>query len=84
MSILSVHVLKATKRLFDIPGFRCDVFTVAVSTMKHSVERVKNPRAVVVRFPRGATIGPPNDIPLQRRVILGNTRTECTSPLKKQ
>ena len=44
--------------------------TVAVSTMKQSVERVKNPRTVVVRFPRGATIGPPNDIELQRRVIL--------------
>lgn len=38
--------------------------------MRDRVERVRYPRAVVVKFPRGATVGPPGDSALQRQVLV--------------
>ncbi len=43
--------------------------TVAVANLKERVEWVRYPRAVVVKFPRGATVGPPGDAALQRKVL---------------
>lgn len=43
--------------------------TVAVANLKMQVERVGYPRAAVVKFPRGATVGRPNDPKQQRGVI---------------
>ena len=44
--------------------------TVAVVNLKGRMERLGLPRAVLVRFPRGATIGAPNEPALQRQVLL--------------
>ena len=38
--------------------------------MPHVVKRVIYPRAAMVKFPRGATIGAPNNAAQQRQVIL--------------
>ena len=43
--------------------------TVAVTNLRERVEWVRYPRAVVVRFPRGATVGPPEAAFLQRQVL---------------
>ena len=44
--------------------------TIAIANLRDRVERIKYPRAVLVKFPRGATVGPPGDAALQRQVIL--------------
>lgn len=44
--------------------------TVGLSTFKDSVERINYPRAATVKFPRGATLGRPNDPAMQRQVLL--------------
>ena len=43
--------------------------TVAIANLRERVEQVMSPRAVIVRFPRGATAGPPGDAPLQTQVL---------------
>ena len=43
--------------------------TIAIANLRNVVERVKYPRAVIVKFPRGATVGPPGDVPLQTQII---------------
>lgn len=43
--------------------------TVAIANLRERVERVMYPRAVIVKFPRGATVGPPGDVPLQTQVL---------------
>ena len=44
--------------------------TVGVVNLKERMERLKLPRAVLVRFPRGAQFGPPHQIATQRQVLL--------------
>lgn len=44
--------------------------TVAIVNLKDRAERVGMPRAVSVKFPRGATMGPPHQRDLHRKVIL--------------
>ena len=43
--------------------------TVAIANLRMRVEQVNYPRAVMVKFPRGATVGPPGDAALQGQVI---------------
>lgn len=43
--------------------------TVAIANLRERVERVGYPRAAIVRFPRGATVGPPGNTGLQRQVL---------------
>ena len=45
------------------------ISTVAIANLRERVEQVMYPRAVIVRFPRGATAGPPGDTPLQTQVL---------------
>jgi hypothetical protein len=40
-----------------------------LANLKVPVEKIKYPRAALVRFPRGATVGTPNH-PLQQRQVL--------------
>lgn len=42
---------------------------MAIANLRDRMERVKVPRAVIVKFPRGATVGPPGDVALQTQVI---------------
>ena len=44
--------------------------TVAIVNLKNIAERVGMPRAVSVKFPRGATMGPPHQRDLHRKVLL--------------
>ena len=37
--------------------------------MRPQTEKIRYPRAVLVRFPRGATVGTPGDAAQQRRVL---------------
>ncbi|MEE8435082.1 MAG: hypothetical protein V3S64_09885 [bacterium] len=43
--------------------------TVAIANLRDRVERVMYPRAVIVKFPRGATVGAPEDAALQTQVL---------------
>ncbi len=43
--------------------------TVGIVTMKDRAERLRLPRVVAVKFPRGATLGPPGQADLHRRII---------------
>lgn len=43
--------------------------TVGVVNMKDKADRVGLPRAVSVKFPRGATLGPPHQAELHRRIL---------------
>lgn len=43
--------------------------TVAVGVFRGHMVRVKYPRAIVTRFDRGQTMGPPGDPATQRRVL---------------
>jgi hypothetical protein len=44
--------------------------TMTLGSMKAPLLRVKPPRSVVTKFPRGATLGAPGDRAMQRRVLL--------------
>ena len=44
--------------------------TVGLVNMADRADRIKYPRAAVVKFPRGATAGRPNDPAHQRQVLL--------------
>lgn len=44
--------------------------TVGLSTFMDRVERINYPRAAITRFPRGATLGRPQDARQQRQVLL--------------
>ncbi len=44
--------------------------TVCIVNMHDRAERVGMPRAVSVKFPRGATLGPPHQPDVHREVIL--------------
>ncbi len=44
--------------------------TVALSNLKGATLRVKPPRSLVTRFPRGQTVGPADDAATQRAVVL--------------
>ena len=44
--------------------------TVAVGNLRKRMERINYPRAAVVRFPRGATVGAPHMPEQQRQVLL--------------
>jgi len=44
--------------------------TVAVGNLRRRMEMVNYPRAALVRFPRGATVGAPHMPDLQRQVLL--------------
>ena len=44
--------------------------TVSLSNLKGATLRVKPPRSLVTRFPRGQTVGPAGDAPTQRAVVL--------------
>jgi hypothetical protein len=46
--------------------------TVGLANLRTPVERIKYPRAALVRFPRGATVGTPNR-PEQQRSVLRDT-----------
>ncbi len=43
--------------------------TTALATMPDRVDWVNYPRAALVKFPRGATCGPPHAAELQRQVL---------------
>jgi len=43
--------------------------TTALANLPDRVQRVRYPRAAIVKFPRGATCGPPHAADLQREVI---------------
>jgi D-proline reductase (dithiol) PrdB len=43
--------------------------TVALANLRPRLERIQVPRAVLTRFPRGATVGPPNQPDVQRKVL---------------
>jgi hypothetical protein len=43
--------------------------TTALANLPKPLERVRYPRAALVKFPRGATCGPPHAAELQRDVI---------------
>lgn len=43
--------------------------TVCLANMKGAMLRVKPPRAVITRFPRGQTVGPAGDRETQRRTV---------------
>jgi D-proline reductase (dithiol) PrdB len=43
--------------------------TVALATLLDRVQWVRYPRAAIVKFPRGATCGPPHAADLQRAVL---------------
>jgi hypothetical protein len=40
-----------------------------LANLRAQVEKVKYPRAALVRFPRGATVGAPGNAAQQRRVL---------------
>ena len=44
--------------------------TVGLSTFKDRVERINYPRAAVVKFPRGATLGRAHDSAQHKQVLL--------------
>lgn len=44
--------------------------TVGLVNLRVPVERIRYPRAALVRFPRGATVGTPNHPEQQRQVLL--------------
>lgn len=44
--------------------------TVSLANLRGAMLRVKPPRALVTRFPRGQTVGPAGDAATQRRVVL--------------
>lgn len=44
--------------------------TVSLSNLKGATLRVKPPRSLVTRFPRGQTVGPAGDAATQRAVVL--------------
>ena len=48
--------------------------TVALATLRPVVERLQYPRAALVRFPRGATVGAPHDIATQQTTLRGALR----------
>ena len=43
--------------------------TVGVISMIDKAERVRPPRAVAVKFPRGGSLGPPHQNDLQRAIL---------------
>lgn len=44
--------------------------TISLGNMPDRVARIKPPRALLVRFPRGAMLGEPGNAARQRRIIL--------------
>ena len=44
--------------------------TISLSNLKGATLRVKTPRSLVTRFPRGQTVGPAGDAATQRAVVL--------------
>lgn len=44
--------------------------TVSLANLKGAILRVKPPRTLVTRFPRGQTVGPAGDAATQRAVVL--------------
>ena len=54
--------------------------TVGLSTFKDRVERINYPRAATVKFPRGSTLGRPNDPAMQRKVLLDTFEVLRTAP----
>ena len=43
--------------------------TVSLSNLRGATRRVKPPRALLTRFPRGQTVGPAGDAATQRAVV---------------
>lgn len=43
--------------------------TIGIGQMRGNMARVRYPRAIATRFPRGETMGPPGDRQTQRRVL---------------
>ncbi len=48
--------------------------TASIINLRARMERLKLPRSVVVKFPRGATVGTPKDTTQQRQVLLDALR----------
>lgn len=48
--------------------------TVSIIDLRARMEQLKLPRSVVVKFPRGATMGEPKDTMQQRQVLMDALR----------
>jgi D-proline reductase (dithiol) PrdB len=44
--------------------------TISMGNMADRMERIKPPRALLVKFPRGSMMGEPGNVERQRRIIL--------------
>ena len=49
---------------------KAGIATASVTLLREITEKVDPPRAFFVDYPLGYPLGAPNDIPLQRRIIL--------------
>ncbi len=45
------------------------ITTVSLSLLREITEKIQPPRALFVPFPLGYTLGKPDDIPLQTRIV---------------